>query len=83
MRLTRWKTPQDIKGRYASASILEGNRVVFNIKGNDYRLVTAVAYRFQAVPAYAGMTGVCGDYRPSTHPPIPVRRPGAAPRKRA
>lgn len=44
-----WTTPQDIKNRYASASFVGHNRVVFNIKGNHYRLVAAVAYRFQAV----------------------------------
>lgn len=44
-----WKTPQDIKRQYASASFLGKNRVVFNIKGNEYRLVVAVAYRFEAV----------------------------------
>jgi len=45
----QWRTPQDIKARYASASFLGHNRVVFNIKGNDYRLVVAVAYRFAAL----------------------------------
>ncbi|HMM55126.1 MAG TPA: type II toxin-antitoxin system HigB family toxin [Candidatus Desulfobacillus sp.] len=40
----RWKTPADIKEAYGSASIIGGNRVVFNIKGNDYRLVVAVRY---------------------------------------
>ena len=44
-----WRSPQDIKLRYASASFVSNNRVVFNIKGNDYRLVVAVAYRFGAV----------------------------------
>jgi mRNA interferase HigB len=44
-----WRSPQDIKLRYASASFISSNRVVFNIKGNDYRLVAAVAYRFGAV----------------------------------
>lgn len=39
-----WKTPQDIKNRYPSASFLERNRVIFNIKGNQYRMVTEVAY---------------------------------------
>lgn len=34
---------------YASASIVGSDRVVFNIKGNDYRLVTAIDYRRQAV----------------------------------
>ena len=45
----KWLSPQDIKLRYASASFVSSNRVVFNIKGNDYRLVVAVAYRFGAV----------------------------------
>lgn len=44
-----WRSPQDIKLRYFSASFVSRNRVVFNIKGNDYRLVVAVAYRFGAV----------------------------------
>lgn len=44
-----WPTPSDIKARYANASILKSRRVVFNIKGNDYRLVTAVAYQFGAI----------------------------------
>lgn len=48
-RHARWNTPQDIRNRYASASFVGSNRVVFNIKGNDYRLVVAVTYRFQAI----------------------------------
>ena len=40
----KWKTPQDIKAAFASASFVGNNRVVFNIKGNDFRLVVAVAY---------------------------------------
>jgi mRNA interferase HigB len=40
-----WQTPQDIKRRYKSADFLAGNRVVFNIKGNSYRLVVQVRYR--------------------------------------
>ncbi len=39
-----WSTPADIKEQYRSASILKGSRVVFNIKGNDYRLIAAIAY---------------------------------------
>ncbi len=39
-----WKTPDDIKKVYSSASFLEDNRVVFNIKGNDYRLVVHIDY---------------------------------------
>ena len=44
-----WKTPADIKFQYASASILAGNRVVFNIKGNHHRLIVSVAYQFGAL----------------------------------
>jgi mRNA interferase HigB len=44
-----WQTPADIKARYANASILKSRRVVFNIKGNDYRLIAAVAYQFGAI----------------------------------
>lgn len=44
-----WKTPQDIKNHYANASFVGHNRVVFNIKGNDHRLIVAVAYRLGAV----------------------------------
>lgn len=39
-----WKTPADIKSAYGNASFTGNNRVVFNIKGNDYRLVAAVRY---------------------------------------
>lgn len=39
-----WKTSTDIKLRFPSASFLSGNRVIFNVKGNDYRLVVQVAY---------------------------------------
>ncbi|MBK0003708.1 type II toxin-antitoxin system HigB family toxin [Erwinia sp. S38] len=40
-----WKTPAEIKAMYRSASILKNRRVVFNIKGNDYRLIVAIAYQ--------------------------------------
>lgn len=39
-----WKTPADIKAKYGSASFVAGNRVVFNICGNKYRLVVQVHY---------------------------------------
>ena len=37
-----WSTPNDIKARYPHASFLAGNRVIFNIKGGNYRLVVVV-----------------------------------------
>lgn len=48
-RNAQWTSPADIKAQYRSASVLKSRRVVFNIKGNDYRLVVAVAYRFGAI----------------------------------
>ena len=39
-----WRSPADIKAAYRNASFVANNRVVFNIKGNDYRLVAAVHY---------------------------------------
>jgi len=39
-----WSTPDDIKQRYPSADILPDNRVVFNIKGNHYRMVVKIHY---------------------------------------
>ena len=41
-----WKSPKDIKKYFASASILSGNRVVFNIKGNNYRLLVKFNYKY-------------------------------------
>jgi mRNA interferase HigB len=41
----RWKTPQDIKEKYHSASVCGNNRVVFNIAGNKYRLVVELQYQ--------------------------------------
>jgi mRNA interferase HigB len=55
-----WKQPADIKDRYRNASILKNRRVVFNIKGNDYRLVVSVAYRYQAV--YVKFIGTHVEY---------------------
>lgn len=39
-----WRTPADIKAAFRNASFTANSRVVFNIKGNDYRLVAAVHY---------------------------------------
>lgn len=44
-----WQSPTDIKNVYANASILPENRVVFNIKGNDYRLIVHVRYDISIV----------------------------------
>ena len=42
-----WKGPKEIKKEYPSASFLPGNRVVFNIKGNKYRLIVKINYDYQ------------------------------------
>jgi mRNA interferase HigB len=44
-----WRTTNDIKARFPSASLLPGNRVMFNLKGNKYRLDTKVGYESQIV----------------------------------
>lgn len=41
----QWQTSQDIKQRHRSADFLADNRVIFNVKGNRYRLVVQVRYR--------------------------------------
>ena len=42
-----WKTPTDVKLTYANASILKNNRIVFNIKGNSYRLIAKFNFEKQ------------------------------------
>ena len=45
----RWATPHAVTDRYSTASILSGNRVVFNLKGNSYRLLVRIAYHLGKV----------------------------------
>ncbi len=44
---SEWKNPNEIKQTYANASILQDNRVVFNIKGNSYLLIVKFNYKRQ------------------------------------
>lgn len=44
VRAAQWASTADIKRRYRTASIIAAERIVFNIKGNDYRLVVAVDF---------------------------------------
>jgi len=44
-----WRSPADIKNVYRNASFVANNRVVFNIKGNKYRLVVAIRYEYGIV----------------------------------
>ena len=55
-----WDMPARVKERYRSASIVGDNRVVFNIKGNDYRLVVKINYRYRTV--YVRFVGTHAEY---------------------
>ena len=44
VKAARWASTADVKRLYATASIVSADRIVFNIKGNDYRLVAAVDF---------------------------------------
>lgn len=48
-KIADWKSPNDLKQQYKSASIIGDGRVVFNIKGNTYRLLVAIDYEFQTI----------------------------------
>jgi mRNA interferase HigB len=56
----RWKTPNDIKARYRSADPIGDNRVVFNIKGNSYRVIVKIHYNTQVV--YIRFVGTHAEY---------------------
>jgi len=60
VRKASWQHPHDVKQQYRTASILKNRRIVFNIKGNDYRLIVAVAYQFGAV--YVKFIGTHAEY---------------------
>jgi mRNA interferase HigB len=44
-RRARWRDPEDVNTAHPRTSVLKGGRVVFNIKGNDYRLIAALQYQ--------------------------------------
>jgi len=48
-KTAEWENSNDLKKIYKNASIVGDGRVVFNIKGNDYRLVVAIDYEFQVM----------------------------------
>lgn len=43
-RKAKWKSSAEVERLYANASVVSSDRIVFNIKGNDYRLVVAIDY---------------------------------------
>jgi mRNA interferase HigB len=55
-----WDTPAKVKAKYGNASIVGDNRVVFNIKGNDYRLVVKINYEYRVV--YVRFVGTHDEY---------------------
>ena len=55
-----WMQPADIKAQYGNASILKNRRGVFNIKGNECRLVVALSYKLQIV--YVKFVGTHKQY---------------------
>ncbi len=59
-RKADWRQPADIKAQFRSASVLKNRRVVFNIGGNTYRLIVAVAYRYGAL--YIKFIGTHAEY---------------------
>jgi len=55
-----WESPAQVKEKYRSASFVGENRVIFNIKGNDYRLVVKINYPYQVV--YVRCVGTHAEY---------------------
>lgn len=59
-RQADWQQPQDVKDRFARASIVGGNRVVFDIGGNNYRLVVKINSPYRVV--YIRFVGTHAEY---------------------
>jgi mRNA interferase HigB len=57
---SNWKTPNDIKQTYANANILKDGRIIFNIKGNSYRLI--VKFNFEKQWAFIRFIGTHTEY---------------------
>jgi mRNA interferase HigB len=60
LRDARWTKMQDIVNAYPSATVLNSERVVFRIKGNDYRAI--VAFDFQRYAAFVKFVGTHSEY---------------------
>lgn len=59
-RRADWNNYNEIKAQYRTASLIKGNRVVFNIAGNKYRLVVRINYKLKIV--YIRFIGTHSDY---------------------
>ena len=60
VRRATWHSAADVRQSFAHANIVSANRIVFNIKGNDYRLVVAMHYNRQI--AYIRFVGTHRQY---------------------
>ena len=49
VRFSIWNNANELKAKYGNASIISSKRVVFNIKGNDYRLIVDIEYKLKIV----------------------------------
>lgn len=49
MRGSRWTNFHDVKAKYPSASFLDNSIVIFNVRGNNYRLETQVTFGTQVI----------------------------------
>ena len=60
VRRAAWRNSADLNRSFGAASIVSADRVVFNIKGNDYRLLSAIDYRRQIL--FIKWVGAHADY---------------------
>jgi len=49
VRYSNWSNPNELKSKYRNASIISAKRVLFNIKGNDYRLIVDIEYKLGTI----------------------------------
>jgi len=56
----KWANPNTVKDQYPNTRIIPDNRIIFNIKGNQYRLVVRVNYKYQMI--YIRFIGTHDDY---------------------
>jgi mRNA interferase HigB len=55
-----WQTPAEVKVDFPTASVLKDSRMVFNIKGNDYRLIAKFNFEYQLI--YVRFVGTHSEY---------------------
>jgi mRNA interferase HigB len=60
LRAAEWETNQDVLAAYPGARPIKGGRVVFNVKGNDYRVIASIDFQYQAV--FIKFVGTHADY---------------------